>query len=208
MKFDHLLFGIILASILLFGCVGGDQTQQQTQQQGGNQTQAQNQTQTQQQTQQGSGSSGFDAASATSYSLAVAAGVPLECTAVVNGETTKYYVKGEKMQISGTQGGRSFTGILKDGDMYVKLTAEDKASYAQMGLTCDWFLFEGEDETAEGGSGSGGSGMTEVDTSSYTAPNVKWSCSLGSFGDEMFDTSGNACTGEDLANAMAAQYQQ
>jgi hypothetical protein len=200
MKNSILLFSIILASILLFGCVGDDSTQQQTQQQTGNATQG---TGNGQQGTDAGAQDTFDATSATSYSLAVAAGVPLECTAVVNGETTKYYVKGDKLYISGTQGGRSFTGVLKDNDMYMKLTAEDKASYGQLGLTCDWLLFEGEEnETTSSGAEGSASGMTSVDTTSYTAPNVKWSCQAGVFGEEKFATPGNACTGEDLANAM------
>lgn len=182
---------VLLLGFALFGCLGGDQ---QAQQQGGTGTQDTG-TGT-----QGTGSGIFDPATATSYSLAAAAGVPLECTAVINGETTKYWIKGSNMLISGTSGGRPFTGILKGNDMYVKMEEEDKAPYAQMGIACDWFLFKGEE-------GSGTSAHA-VDTASYTAPNVQWSCTAAIFGDEKFAVSGNACTMEDLMDAMQAQYPQ
>jgi hypothetical protein len=207
MKNKYLFVSILLASMLIFGCVGGDQTQQQTQQQ--NQTQQQTGNGTQGTGQQGTGTSAPDPLTISTYAAATAAGIPLECTAVVNGETMKYYVKGDNMLMSGTTGGRPLTAVLKDDDVYFKLSSEDKASYTQMGLTCDWFLMKGEDnETSTSGSGTGsGSEMTNVDTTSYTGPNVKWSCQAGMFGDEKFSTPGESCTGEDLLNAMQAQYQ-
>jgi len=202
---------IMFFGLLFFGCLGGgQQTQNQTQQ-------AQNQQQTGNNTQatgnatsatgtgtQGTGSSqsGTDVLSINTYSLAVAAGIPLECTAIINGETTKYWIKGDKMLISGTSGGKAFTGVLKGSDMYVQLSAEDKASYTQMGLTCDWFLFEGNE------SESSSSSVPSVDTTSYTSANVAWTCQAAAFGDEKFTTSGTACTMDDLMNAMQAQYQQ
>jgi hypothetical protein len=193
MKIGYLLFTVILATILCFGCVGGDQTQDTV---GSSQSPVSGDQDPGQTTGTGTPATETpDAASITTYGAAVATGIPLECTAVMNQETTKFWIKGEKMYISGTQGGRSFEGILKDNDMYMKLTAEDKASYAQIGLTCDWLLFKGDENESS-------SSASSIDTTSYEGPNVKWSCTAGLFGDEKFETSGNACTGEDLANAM------
>lgn len=207
MESKILLLSILLASLLLFGCLGGEQqTQQQTQTQTGNGQQGTGTgTQATGAGQQDTGpgtQDTFDPASATSYGLAIAAGVPLECTAVVNGETMKYWVKGNNMLMSGMSGGRQITAVLKDDDVYIKLNEEDKVSYSQMGLSCDWFLMKGEETGAPGTGESTGSDMTTVDTTSYTAPNVKWSCVAAVFGDEKFATPGNACTGEDLMNAM------
>ena len=209
MKNKYIFASILLCSLLIFGCLGPADNGTQTPQQGG--TQAQNQTQTQTQDQSGTGNTqgtgsgtqnAFDAASIATYSAAVAAGLPLECTSIVNGETMKFWVKGSSMVMEGSSGGNSFSAIEKNGDLYMELSAQDKATYAQMGMTCDWFLMKGDD------SETSSSAPSSIDTSYYEAPNVKWSCALGSFGDEKFATPGKACTGEDLADALAAQYQQ
>lgn len=197
MESRYLLLSLLLCGLLLFGCLGPSETTKPGTQNATKPTTTKPST--------GTGTQGtVDPLTISTYSAAVAAGVPLECTAVVSGETMKYWVKGDKMLMSGTTGGRPLTAVLKNNDVYMKLSAEDKASYAQMGLTCDWFLMKGEEnETTSGGAME----PTSIDTTSYSGPNVKWSCSAALFGDEKFATTGKSCTGEDLLNAMQTQYQ-
>lgn len=197
---------MVFASLLLFGCLGGPEPQDTGPATGNGQPATGNGTPATGNGQPDTGSGTPDAASIATYTAAVAAGIPLVCTAVVNQETTKFWIKGENMVISSTGGERPFSAIMKNNDLYMELSAEDKASYAEMNLTCDWWLMKGEEgnETGTQGTGPG----TSFDTTSYQGPNIKWSCVLGTFGDEKFATPGNACTGEDLMNAMQAQYQQ
>jgi hypothetical protein len=202
MKNKYIFASILLCSLLLFGCLGptDNGTQTQNQQQSGTQTQTQNQTGTGN-GQQGTGAGTqdvFDAAAVATYTAAMAAGVPLECTILVEGVTQKIYIKGENMLMSTTSAGAATNVISKNDNIYMELDSETKATYVQMGLTCDWLIMEG----GEGQSGGMQTGSESVDVSGYTDSNVAWTCSPAMFGDEKFATPGATCTFEEIMGGM------
>jgi hypothetical protein len=198
---------VLLASLLVFGCLGpspADSANQEMQQQAasdsstaGNGSEAPDSTtqDTEQETQDI-----FDAATVATYSAAMAAGVPLECTVLVEGVAQKIYIRGENMMMSTTTQGTTYNVVAKDDNIYMELDAQTKDSYSQMGMTCDWLVMEGGDDQSGGMQSS--SGSESVDVSSYTDSNVQWTCSAAMFGDEKFATPGATCTFEEIMQGM------
>jgi len=141
---------------------------------------------------------GTPTGSINSYSAALAAGAPLTCTYTAEGMSQTVYMKGQNMYIVGTSGGQPVEAIFKDNVSYVKLTAEAKQSFQEIGKTCDWMSFKQEGE-AQGGI------YQPPDRSSYSDPNVQWTCNAALFGDEKFQPSGGVCTMEELISGYQAQ---
>jgi len=130
---------------------------------------------------------------AASYAAAVASGIPLVCTATSSGQTNTFYVKGQQMLISGTSGGEPYTVIVKNSASYMKLSPAMKSTFAQMGKNCDWLVFTANETTTAAGAPS-----PPVSAESYQQPSVVWSCNPGQFGDDEFLTPGSTCTMQDL----------
>jgi len=129
---------------------------------------------------------------AASYAAAIASGIPLICTVTSSGQTNTFYVKGQQMLISGTSAGEPYTMIVKNSASYMKLSPAMKSTFAQMGKNCDWLVFTAN-ATATAGAPS-----PPVSVESYQQPSVVWSCNPGNFGDEEFLTPGSTCTMQDL----------
>jgi len=193
------LFGLLVFGFLLSGCICPQTGQGETNQTGG--TTGQTGTTTGGASTGGTSSTGgADAASVATYTAAVASGLPMECTVTTQGQTTTVFIKGQSMLFTGTSSGKSYTVIMKNDYAYMELDSSMKSSFEQMGKSCDWLLLTSGNQTS-----SGGSSTSPIDTSAYTDPQVTWSCTLASFGDEKFATAGGICTMEDLYAGYGTQ---
>lgn len=177
---------LLFFGLVLFGCLGGSSTT-------GNQTTGG----TTGGTPSGGGTTG---GGVNSYATAVATGMPYSCTFSMGGDTQTAYIKGQNMYIVGTSGGQPVEVISTPTISYVKLTAEAKQSFQQVGKTCDWLSV-----TQQGQAQGGSSSFQPPDMSSYTSPDVQWTCSAAAFGDEKFQPSGSVCSMQDLTSAYANQ---
>jgi hypothetical protein len=137
---------------------------------------------------------GTNIASIAGYAAAMTSGLPLECTAMVNGQPLTIDIEGANMYMKMTSAGQTYEMVYKNGTTYMKLSTQMQSTFAQMGKNCDWLTF-----TANSTSSSGAAAASPpVSASSVQAPDVTWSCKPGLFGDDIFLTPGSACSTSDL----------
>lgn len=150
---------------------------------------------------QAGGSNGGAAGGAgiATYAAALASGLPLQCTVTTNGQTSTIFIKGQQMMITGASAGGPYTVVMKGSTMFMQLSTEMKSSFAQMGKNCDWLTYTSNETSSPGGAAS-----APVSASDYQAPSAVWSCLPGAFGDEKFLTPGAACSMSDLIPPQAA----
>jgi hypothetical protein len=143
-------------------------------------------------------SGGANQAAIATYAAAMAAGIPLECTVTANGQPMTIDIKGENMYMMGQSGGQTYEMVYKGGVSYMKLSADMKAAFAQMGKNCDWLAIAANETSSSGGV------SPPASADSVQAPDVAWSCVPGLFNDDKFLTPGASCSMSDLYPAAGA----
>ncbi len=137
---------------------------------------------------------GTNIGSIESYVAAMTSGLPLECTAMVNGQPLTIEIKGQNMYMKMTSAGQTYEMVYKNSTTYMKVSTQMQATFAQMGKNCNWLTFAANSTSTSGTAAS----SPPVSTSSVESSSVVWSCKPGLFGDDIFLTPGSACSMSDL----------
>lgn len=199
-----ILASIILASVLLFGCIGGPQEQQGKLQ--GNGTVPGNTVGTTQPPQGGTttpAQNGGQGGTGGTVEDAIKAGIPYECIITSKQaeftSTTHLWIKGSKVYIEATQMGQQVRLIGDDKKVYADASRQPYSSFKQVpGYSdCAWILFESNQ------TGETYQGMPNTQEF-YATPQQGYSvdCKPAEFGDEKFATPGRICNINDIMNSM------
>ncbi|MEM4166222.1 MAG: hypothetical protein QW153_00200 [Candidatus Bilamarchaeaceae archaeon] len=190
---------LVLAALLIFsfGCIGGQQTQenQQTKYSKGQSTTDQQSTQQQEQQSSGEKQEG----GLLKISEVFGSTVPYEC--VVKSKdpsvpvTTKTYIKGEKMKSVMTvvfEGKTTTNEVIVPGDGYAYVRLSTPIN------NCEWMKIQvkkGDPET------------NPSDTLRQYEEATKWeySCTVGTFGDDIFTKPTKACTQEEMIGSVPSR---
>jgi len=136
-----------------------------------------------------------------SMSALMAAGTPVHCTVTYGGDlpgTFDMYVWGEKLMITGEtsiEGGtQTFTEVVKPVGGKKMMYWTVSGPEGRMMENCDWLAFDITKTSIESEPGT-----VETTTVDYEQPPISYECFPAVFGDEKFATPGNVC---DFSNIM------
>jgi hypothetical protein len=125
------------------------------------------------------------------YAALIALGIPITCDVsnIAGHETdATLYIKGEKARAEMTfgYGGVEYESlsIIKDGKVYLQVIDD---YFGGMETECRWIYMETPDDRDQASPSISDEDLRMLDASDFT-------CVVGAFGDEMFSTTGQACT--------------
>ena len=130
-----------------------------------------------------------------------ALGAAVDCTIKIQDseagkiQDVKLKMLGNKARIETEAEGQPIVMVVKDNKNYMQLGS----SYADFSTDCEWLIFEPK------ATGTGASDMTKGTvgiTDIEDLPATQFTCTLGAFGNEAFDTPGKTCTLGDMLGGM------
>jgi hypothetical protein len=133
------------------------------------------------------------------YEALIALGVPIQCdvSSVAGFETdATVYIKGEqaRAEASFEYDGTTYSSVsvIKDDKVYVQVVDD---YFGELESDCDWIYISTDKDKEDASPSITADDLKDMDAADFT-------CVIGSFGDEKFATSGNACTMAEFLSSM------